>query len=563
YFDSHLFNSQFSTLGDTFDAQSRYKEKPSYLGTGAIASNGECCAEIGGKILRDGGSAVDAAIATLLCEGVMLPHSLGIGGGFVANIYNKETGKIEILIARETAPAAAHRDMFIAKEITGAIAAATPGEVYGYWCLHQKYGKLPWKTLFKPSIELCFTGHRVTKHLATILEVHRERLFKEATMAEIFINPYTNDLYKENEIMYRPQLGETLKILAEEGPEAMYDGGSIGKMLVEDIQEMGGIITEDDLKNYKVRWEEPIIMPFGNDYTLFTPPLPTSGVVLAFILKVMEPLQTSNEPVYWQRMIEAFKHGYGFRTNLGDAYYEPHVNEELEKFISPEFAADIRRLIKDDMTCTDVIYYNANFAHVEDHGTANLSVIAPNGDAIAITSTVNSHLGAKVRSQQTGIILNDEMDDFSTPGVINTYGIPASPANYVKPGKIPMSSTCPSIVLDKFGHIQLMVGGAGGSKITTGVVQTILRYFILNETIEAAINSGRVHHQLSPMHIDVETTVPGHTIDYLIKVGHELNYMPPDKAFSALTAIGFKTGKPHPVCDSRRLGSTALINFDE
>lgn len=202
-------------------------------------------------MLKDGGSAIDAAIATLLCEGVILPHSLGIGGGFVATIYTKKTGKVESLIARETAPAAAHQDMFIEKEITGAISAAIPSEIFGFWQLHTKYGKLPWKKLFAPTINLCNKGHKVSKYLANVLTLNSERIRKEPSMAEIFINPSTNNLYKEGEIMYRPQLGQTLLAIAEEGPEVMYRGGRIGKMLVEDIQSMGGIITEQDLQEYE------------------------------------------------------------------------------------------------------------------------------------------------------------------------------------------------------------------------------------------------------------------------------------------------------------------------
>lgn len=202
-------------------------------------------------MLKDGGSAIDAAIATVLCEGVILPHSLGIGGGFVATIYIKKIGKVETIIARETAPAAAHQDMFVGKDITGAISSAIPGEIFGFWQLHQKYGKLPWRKLFEPTIELCKKGHKVSKYLANVLTLNSEHISKEPSMAEVFINPSTNNLYKEGEIMYRPQLGETLYVLAEEGPESMYRGGRIGKMLVEDIQDMGGIITEKDLQEYK------------------------------------------------------------------------------------------------------------------------------------------------------------------------------------------------------------------------------------------------------------------------------------------------------------------------
>ncbi|XP_011206385.1 scoloptoxin SSD14 isoform X1 [Bactrocera dorsalis] len=529
------------------------------LGYGVIVSNGDGCAEVGGKILSKGGSAVDAAIATLLCEGVMLPHSMGVGGGFVATIYCKETGKIETLIARETAPAASDEKMFINKKITGALAVAIPSEIYGYWCLHAKYGKLPWKVLFEPTIELCFKGIKVSKYLADILKLYCDRIRSEPSMVEIFINPNTDELYKEGEIMYRPKLGETLKIVAEEGPGVIYNGGRVGKKLVQDIQEMGGIVTESDLRNYEVRWEDTVKVQFKHGYTLHTTPLPTSGVVLAFILNVMEPMYTKNESVFWHRMIETFKHAYGHRTLLGDIHFEPHVSETYENMLDPSFAAKSRELILDDHTYIDFAHYGANFTNEEDRGTANIAILAPNGDAIAVTSTVNSHFGSKVRSRQTGIILNDEMDDFSTPGVINAYGIPSSPSNYIKPGKRPLSSTCPSIVLDHNGNVKLMVGGAGGSRITTSVAQVIIRYLMLNHTLQESLDAGRVHHQLAPMQVDVEPEVPEHVNNYLLKVGHDINYLGGDKAYSALTAIGLKTEMPQAACDRRRLGSWKII----
>ncbi|XP_068154750.1 scoloptoxin SSD14 [Drosophila tropicalis] len=495
----------------------------------------------------------------MLCEGVMLPHSLGVGGGFVATIYSKETGFIETLIARETAPAASQQDMFVDTTITGAISAGVPSEIFGYWRLHSKYGKLPWDQLFQPTIDLCRNGIEVSRYLAGVLETYEEHIINEPSMAEIFINPKTDTIYREGEIMYRHMLAETLEIVAHEGAEVIYRGGRVGRKLIEDIQAMGGIITEQDLQNYEVRWELPLHTHFTGGYQLFTSPLPTSGAVLTFMLNVMEPLYTSNTDKYWQRLIETFKHAYGHRTNLGDIHFEPEVQEIYEQLLDPAFAAEIRELILDDRTNTSTAYYGANFTNVEDHGTAHISVLAPNGDAISVTSTINSHLGAKVRSRQTGIILNDEMDDFSTPGKVNTYGIPASPANYIKPGKRPMSSTCPSIVLDYHGNVKLLVGGAGGSKITTSVAQTILRFFVLHEPIERAVNAGRLHHQLMPMEVEVEPDVPRHTVAYLRRIGHEIKYLPADKAYSAQTAIGLMGSEPHPVCDHRRVGSAVVV----
>ncbi|TDG43661.1 hypothetical protein AWZ03_009904 [Drosophila navojoa] len=527
---------------------------------GAVASNGVGCAEIGGTVLDEGGSAADAAIATMLCEGVVLPHSMGLGGGFVATIYTKETGHMEVLIASETAPAAATEAMFVGPEnITGAITSGVPSAVYGYWKLHQKYGKIPWERLFEPTIELCRRGISVSRHLASALANNEEHIRNEISMSEIFINPATNDPYKEGEIMYRHDLANTLEIVAMEGAEVIYRGGRIGRMLTEDIKATGGIITEQDLKDYDVRWEKPIRARLNNGHTLYTSPLPSSGAVLAFILNVMETMYVSSRDKYWHRLIETYKHAFGYRTRLGDIHFEPSVRKIYKDLIDPEFAAETRKLILDDRTFEDMSYYGAKFSNVEDHGTAHISVLSPNGDAISVTSTINGPFGAKVRSRQTGIILNNEMDNFSKRGLNNAFNIPASPANYLKPGKRPMSSICPSIVLDDGGNVALVVGGAGGFKIIGSVAQAILHYFVMREPIQEAVNNGRLYHHLLPMVIDAEPDVPKHTINYLLNLGHKVNILPKDAAFSALTAIGYMEDEPEPVCDHRRIGSAVVV----
>ncbi|XP_023296132.2 scoloptoxin SSD14 [Lucilia cuprina] len=549
------------TLGLVFGLKGKNKSQI----VGAVVSNGKGCAEIGSQMLIDGGSAVDAAIATLVCEGVILPHSMGIGGGFVATIYTKKVGRIETLIARESAPAAAHKNMFVGQtSITGARAGAVPGELLGYWELHQRYGRLPWKVLFQPSIKLCKEGHWVSKYLAAALLSKEAAIRNEPTMAEIFVKK-DGSLYKEGDYMKRPALGNTLEKIANNGVGEMYDGGEIGKMFAEDIQEMGGIITEQDLKTYKVIWDDihHVVANVTGGYKLYTTPLPSSGALLAFILNVMSDLYTTNQEIYWQRVIETFKHAYGQRTNLGDLEKDTEmydtIKETFDKLISQEFANDVRKLIHDETTFDDMSYYGANFTIEEDHGTANMAVLAENGDAITVTSTVNSYFGSKVRSRRTGIILNDEMDDFSTPGVINSYGVPASPANYIKPGKRPMSSMCPAIILDKEGNVKMLVGAAGGTKITTSIATAIMKYLIFNETMHQSINDGRLHHQLAPMRIDAEIEVPINVRNYLTKVGHNLSILPAGSGFAAVTAIGVRTGVPEPFYDRRRVGSTATI----
>ncbi|TMW52364.1 hypothetical protein DOY81_002531 [Sarcophaga bullata] len=533
---------------------------------GAVVSNGRGCVEIGSRILYDGGSAVDSAIATILCEGILLPHSMGIGGGFVATIYTKSIGRIETLIARASAPALAHKDMFVDEPpIIGARAAAVPGEILGYWELHQRYGRLPWKTLFEPTIKLCREGYSVSKYLADALVSAESAIRNEPSMAEIFLKE-DGSLYKEGDIMKRPVLGNTLERIANNKVDEMYGDGETGRIFTEDIQEMGGIITHEDLKNYKVQWDSDhhVEADIPGGYKLYTTPLPTSGVVLAFILNVMSDLYTDHREIYWQRLIETFKHAYGQRTHLGDLNNEPELYDNIkaafEKLRSQKFSHLIRNLIHDNKTFNEYSHYGANFIFEEDHGTGNMAVLEENGDAITITSTINNYFGAKVRSRRTGIILNNEMDDFSTPGVLNSYGVPASPANYIRPSKRPMSSMCPAIILDQDGNVKLLVGAAGGTKITTSVAITIIRYLIFKETLQEAINCGRMHHQLAPMRVEAEDHVPAYIRDYLDKVGHVMRVSPKGKGFAAVTAIGVENGVPEPKYDQRRVGSTATVH---
>ncbi|XP_053951129.1 scoloptoxin SSD14 [Anastrepha ludens] len=535
--------------------------------TAAVVSNGIGCADIGSQMLDDGGSAVDAAIATLLCEGVLLPQSMGLGGGFFATIYTKSTRKVETLVARETAPAAAHKNMFVGESnVSGARSGAVPGEILGYWEMHQKYGRLPWKYLFQPTIKLCKEGHWVSKYLAAALKSKEEAVRSEPTMAEIFVKE-DGTIYVEGDYLKRPQLAITLEKIAENGAGELYDGGEIGKMFVEDIKDLGGIITEEDLKNYTVRWENNshIAANITGGYTLYTTPLPSSGAVLAFMFNVLTDLYTNSTETYWQRVIETFKHAYGQRTNLGDMEMEPDLKESiaatLNNLISQEFADRVRTLIYDNRTFSNYDYYGANFTTVEDHGTANMAVLAANGDAVTVTSTINNYFGSKVRSRRTGIILNDEMDDFSTPGIVNGFGIPASPANYIQPGKRPMSSMCPTIVIDHDGNVKMLVGAAGGSKITTAVAVAIIKYLVLNESLSESINGGRLHHQLAPMQVDFESAVSTSIREYLSKVGHILNELEEGTGFAAVTAIGMRDGVPEPFFDRRRVGSVSTLTL--
>lgn len=282
------------------------------------------------NILKKQGSAVDAAIATLFCEGVTCPQSMGLGGGFVATIYSKSIGKVESLTARETAPKAATEDMYVNKNVTGALAIAVPGELKGYWEMHKKYGKLPWAALVDPTIELCRRGHIVTGYLARILERSNQLITTTPSLAEVFVNPATGHVWRENDLIKRIALAETLEIIANEGVDTLYNNGTIAQKLIPEIQSLDGILTIEDLMEYKVRWEEPEVSTIIHNYKMYTNPLPATGLLITFMLNVLTGYEPSVPSVTsLHRIAETFKFAYAERTELGDASFVDGMTEVI------------------------------------------------------------------------------------------------------------------------------------------------------------------------------------------------------------------------------------------
>lgn len=558
-----------TTLGLYFglkDRKNEVSDEAPILTGAAVTSNGVECAEIGTNILRLNGSAVDAAIAVLFCEGVTCPQSAGIGGGFFATIYDRSTGTVQTLDARETAPAAATKNMFVNNgnaAVEGGLAVAVPGEIKGYWVMHQKYGKLDWKTLIQPTINLCREGHLVSGYLDRIIKPRQAKILSIPSLREILINPETNQTWREGDRIKRLALADSLEIIANEGANALYSrNGTLLPKLMRDLKLFGSILTEEDFYNYEPRWLPAATTKLKNGNQIYSMPLPGSGHVLNYMLNIIDGYDQldKNDPLTWHRIVEAFKHGYGLRTKLGDPPFVPGVEELLRKLTNENYAAFIRDGIFDNMTFSNYEHYGAEFANEVDSGTAHISVLAPNGDAVAATSTINYVLGAMIRSPSTGIILNDEMDDFSTPGTINSYGLRASPANYIVPGKRPLSSMCPTVVTDRHGDVRIIAGSAGGSRITTATFLLIVRHLYFGEDLETIINSQRIHHQLAPMSVEYEKGFDQNVIDGLVERGHVTKEAASDAGFAALTAIiRDKEDKLSATYDPRRAGSTHIF----
>ncbi|KAG5866055.1 hypothetical protein JTB14_004440 [Gonioctena quinquepunctata] len=533
---------------------------------GAVATNGVGCAEAGIEIMKKGGTAVDVALATLFCEGVAMPSTMGLGGGFFMVIYKKNSREVYTLDSRETAPRAATEDMFSGHpelSQSGGLSVAVPGELRGYWEAYKKFGGgVPWKDLPKNAIKQCQSGIFVNAFQEKMMSLSKEALYADPGMRKDFINPITNDTRKEGDYYKRPKLAQTLQIIAREGGEALHNG-SLTKAFVKDIQEKGGIITVEDMASYRPKWKKPVHGKY-RDMELYSLPTPSSGPLVLYMLNIMEGFLDLVHPfslTNYQRRAETFKFAYGARTKLGDADYTD-VKDILANISCKEYARHIRHKIRDNTTSQDPEYYGAYSGNSEDYGTAQISVLAPNGDAVSVTSSINYIFGAKFLSASTGIILNDSMDDFSSPGETNQFGLPASPSNYIVPGKRPMSSMCPSIILDKNKDVSLVIGGAGGSRITSNVVEVIVNHVWFKMDLVNASDEERIHHQLIPMTLYMENDFLQNRINIvegLEKIGHNLTFVEPD-GFAAVTCIAKNEDRSIVgAYDKRRKGSVAYV----
>ncbi|NXH89083.1 GGT5 hydrolase, partial [Edolisoma coerulescens] len=470
---------------------------------GAVAADTETCSLIGRNILKSGGTAVDAAIAGLICTSVMNPQSSGLGGGVIFTIYNASTGAVEVINARETVPRVFPHNLPGCGPgfPIGPRWIGVPGELRGYEEAHKRHGRLPWKALFEPTIKLLSEPLVISPVL--------NKIFHHPAFSELgkSLCPLLCDgqrFLKLGETFQWPALQQTLRAVAEHGATAFYEG-QIGEALVEDVRKAGSSLSLEDLRAYRAEVSSALNITLNNHTTVFAPGPPMGGPVLMFILKVLEvykfhktSLATPEEKVEtYHRIAEALKFGNMLRPHMSDPAFS-EAQEPVETMLSDQFAGFVRQRI-DARGDHPLSHYNLLESFYNDKyrnmGTSHISVLAADGSAVSATSTINYPFGSFVYSNQTGIILNNELADFCIanrsikPEPQGKNNITAS-----APGEKPPSAMVPSILISKSGDM-LVIGGAGGGWIISATTMAIINKLWFGYDLEHAISAPVMHTQ--------------------------------------------------------------------
>lgn len=457
--------------------------------------------KIASEIMKQGGNAFDAMVATEMALAVSYPFagSLG-GGGFM--VFRKADGETGSLDFREKAPLAATKDMYLdengnpipEKSQLGSLAIGVPGTVAGIFAVHKKLGSLPISQILTPVIDLAKRGYVVTPGQAQSFNSYKAA-FNKANKTQIL---YSKPI-KAGDTIKNPALAKTLEKIVAKGRGEFY-GGETGQILVEFIQEQGGIITLEDLQKYETRWRAPITFNYKGLKIISMAPPSSGGVALAQIMKMIEDFPIKeyghNTIKTIQILTEAERRAYADRSfYLGDTDF---VKVPLDILISEEYLKNRMESFSFDRATASSELEHGEIPGYESDETTHYSIVDPYGNAIAVTSTLNGAYGSKLYVEELGFFLNNEMDDFSAkPGVPNMFGLIGAQANAIAPEKRMLSSMTPTIV-EKNGKFWMSVGTPGGSTIITSVLQTILNVAEFDMTMQEAVNAPRFHHQWLP-----------------------------------------------------------------
>ncbi|VDP12804.1 unnamed protein product [Soboliphyme baturini] len=482
----------------------------------AVTSSNGICSDIGRDLLKLGGNAVDAAIGVAICLGAASPELSGLGGGHFTTIYMRlqdiliitvirrgnfrKQNRCSIINAREMAPLGSTENMFYEDPEASqygncAKSIAVPGELHGLWVAFTRFrsGKLAWNQLLEPTIKLCFEGFPKAQGLPDSMHM--------------FYNVAKQRPYNAGEIVKCPQLGKALKALANaKNPVSLFYNSALTSSMVSEIKREGGILSVQDFRQYAAKLEPALDMQLDNGLRACAPYPPASGALVLGSLNILQGLSDGKAEKLvdlYHRFVEATKFAFGERSSFADPCYEPSAKVAAERMIQPIYGEATRKLITSG-THPAEYYGNANVSS-KVGGTAHISVVDAEGNAVSLTPTINTYYGSKLASQETGIVWNSHMDDFSTSDKPNAYGFVSTKINAIQRCKRPLSSCAPTIVYDQeHGHVELATGAAGGSRIISTLVLMIQRVLQLNETLQDVGDSARLHTQLHPNEIVFE-----------------------------------------------------------
>src|SRR3954468_9030654 len=499
----------------------------------AIAAAHPLAAEAGASVLRRGGNAIDAAVAAAFALAVVEPQSSGLGGGGFAIVYTARDRKVHAIDFREVGPAAARPDMYILQgqprqdlANAGPLAVAVPAAVKGYAARVKRFGKKPLAQLTSPAEQIAQRGYQVNLSFVRASESRLDCLAADPEAPRIFLRRGEDgglEAKDPGDRLIQPDLARTLHAIGERGPDAFYKG-RIARSIVESLASRGGIVTLEDLARVQVRERQPIESSYRN-HRIVTMPLPSSGgFIVSALLNVLEredPRAGGYRPDrFLHAMIETEKRLFALRQSLGDPDFNPGVEERIRRMVTKDFAADLSGKIGDRASPA------AEVLQQREHGTTNISAIDEEGNAIALTTTVNDGFGACIVAKGAGFLLNDQMDDFAVaPGVANAYGLRGDAENAPGAGKVPLSSMAPTLIFAPDGAFLLAIGASGGSTIPTTVSQAIVHVVDDHMAVDRAIAQSRLHHNLFPDVVHVEPNgLESATVRALEQRGHRLQF---------------------------------------
>lgn len=457
--------------------------------------------EAGKEVAREGGNLIDAAVAVGLTLAVTNPSNASLGGGGFALVSMGQG--VEVLDFREMAPAATSPGFYLERDKgaswDGGAAIGVPGVAAGLWALHRKYGSLEWRDLFATALRLAENGIEFSGTESRYLESQKER-FNAAGLKHFYKSAQQH--YRPGDLFRQPALAQALKRLRDRGVDGFYRG-DVAQDIAATVQAAGGVITTADLASYRVRWLQPLQTEYRGHRLYMMPPPSSGGIVIKTAFELFERIRIDQYPPLsadeLHLMAEVLNRAFRGRALLGDPDY--HDNP-VDMILSPQYIADMAASI--DLSKAVQLEPLQDEAAAESRETTHYSILDADGNSISLTVTLNGSYGSGIVSEQYGISLNNEMDDFTTrPGEPNAFGLVQGYGNRVEPGKRPLSSMSPTL-LEKDGKIVMSLGAAGGPRIISSVIQTIYRVLVTGLDIDRAVQFPRLHHQFLPNKLYLE-----------------------------------------------------------